>query len=311
MRRTTKYAAVTKDAAPVCVLRTGRQRRRWGFYGSIIIKLNTESLTFMLYGAMNFPVSPVLKEIETISSLQFDYLELTMDPPQAHFKVIRQKRDKLLKALEDLNMGLVCHLPSFVSTADLTDSIREASLNEMLQSLEVAADLPSIKVVIHPSFMMGLSVFVMDKVRKYALKSIEVMVERAESLGLTLCIENLFPRSNSLVEPDHFEDIFERFPTLRMTLDIGHANIEDKGRRRATDFIERFSHRIDHIHASDNFGGEDNHIPLGTGTVDFHKIIKALKGIGYDKTITIEVFSRDRDYLRISREKLAAMFAFI
>ncbi|MFH1349381.1 MAG: biotin--[acetyl-CoA-carboxylase] ligase [Pseudomonadota bacterium] len=29
------YAAVTKDAAPVCVLRTGRQCRRWGFYGSI------------------------------------------------------------------------------------------------------------------------------------------------------------------------------------------------------------------------------------------------------------------------------------
>jgi sugar phosphate isomerase/epimerase len=39
------------------------------------------------------------------------------------------------------------------------------------------------------------------------------------------------------------------------------------------------------------------------------KIIKTLKGIGYDETVTLEVFSRDRDYLRISREKLAAMVA--
>jgi len=34
----------------------------------------------MLYGAMNFPVRPILKELEAISELKFDYLELTMDP---------------------------------------------------------------------------------------------------------------------------------------------------------------------------------------------------------------------------------------
>jgi hypothetical protein len=28
----------------------------------------------MLYGAMNFPVRPILKELEAISELKFDYL---------------------------------------------------------------------------------------------------------------------------------------------------------------------------------------------------------------------------------------------
>jgi len=37
----------------------------------------------MLYGAMNFPVRSILQELETISRLGFDYLELTMDPPKA------------------------------------------------------------------------------------------------------------------------------------------------------------------------------------------------------------------------------------
>jgi len=45
------------------------------------------------------------------------------------------------------------------------------------------------------------------------------------------------------------------------------------------------------------------------GAMNFPEIIKAFKEIGYDDTITLEVFSKDRDYLRISREKLAAMFA--
>ena len=34
----------------------------------------------MLYGAMNFPVSPVIQELETLAALGFDYLELTMLP---------------------------------------------------------------------------------------------------------------------------------------------------------------------------------------------------------------------------------------
>jgi sugar phosphate isomerase/epimerase len=36
--------------------------------------------------------------------------------------------------------------------------------------------------------------------------------------------------------------------------------------------------------------------------------VKALKGIGYNDTITLEVFSRDRDYLKMSRKKMEEMF---
>src|SRR5271157_2999789 len=91
----------------------------------------------MLYGAMNFPVRPILQELETISRLGFDYLELTMDPPKAHHTTIRQQRDQLLKKLQEFQMRLVCHLLTFVSTADLTDSLRETSVREILDSLEV------------------------------------------------------------------------------------------------------------------------------------------------------------------------------
>ena len=263
----------------------------------------------MLYGAMNFPIRPFLDELEAINRLGFDYLELAMDPPQANHSLIRPQKKKLLKALEGCKMGLICHLPCFVSTADLTEGIRQASLNEVLDALEVAADLQPLKVVVHPSFITGLGVLVMDQARQYDLAGLEVIVEKADRLGLCLCLENLFPRSNSLVDPEDFVEIFDRFPALKMTLDIGHANIGGRGGKRAFGFIERFHDRIEHIHVSDNFGKEDNHLPVGAGTVDFPRIIKAIKGVGYDKTITLEVFSRDRDYLKISREKLVDLFA--
>ena len=263
----------------------------------------------MLYGGMNFPIKPVLEEVEAIAKLGFDYLELAMDPPQAHYKILNQQKDAIRSALERYNMGLVCHLPTFVSTADLTDSLRETSLKEVLESLQVAAHLQTLKVVLHPSYIGGLSVLVMDQAKDRAWRSLEAIVEKADQLGLSLCLENMFPVTNSLVEPEHFVPVFESFPSLKMTLDTGHAHIQSKGSKRALRFIERFGDRIEHIHANDNFGKEDNHLPIGAGTVDFLKITKALKKIGYDETITLEVFSRDRDYLKISREKLAAMFA--
>jgi sugar phosphate isomerase/epimerase len=261
----------------------------------------------MLYGAMNFPVRPVLDELAVLSGLGFDYLELAMDPPQAHYRVIREKKVEILKALDTHNMHLVCHLPTFVSTADLTDRLRETSLAEVLDSLETAAELKPLKVVVHPSTVRGLSVFVMEQVKEYLLKSLELIVEKADHLGLCLCIENMFPQYYSLVNPEDFVEVFERFPTLRLTLDTGHGQIESAGGKRTIEFIERLADRIYHVHASDNLGKADDHLPIGAGVIDFQEVVRALKANGYDETVTFEVFSRDRDYLKISRDKFSEM----
>ncbi|MBM3300190.1 MAG: sugar phosphate isomerase/epimerase [Deltaproteobacteria bacterium] len=261
----------------------------------------------MLYGAMNFPVRPVLHELEAIAELGFDYLELTMDPPQAHFTAIRQIKDELLSRLESLGMGLVCHLPSFLFLADLTESIRKASVDETTRSLEVAAELQPLKVVLHPGYITGLGTFVVDQAKDYSLESLRIIAAKAQELGLCLCIENMFPRARSLAEPAELQEVFDQFPSLRFTLDIGHGNIGSQGASRNLALIKAFADRISHVHASDNFGKEDNHLPLGAGTVDFRRIIKALNDVGYDQTITLEVFSRDKEYLKRSREKFDAV----
>lgn len=261
----------------------------------------------MQYGAMNFPIRPVLQEIAVISELGFDYLELTMDPPQAHYSVIRRQKERILKTLEDLNLGVICHLPTFVSTADLTEGLRKASLNEVLESLETASEIGAQKVVLHPSPISGMGVLMLRQARKYALESLGIIVEKAERLKLCLCLENMFPKSNSLVNPGEFVEVFEMFPALKFVFDTGHANIDDKDGNKIRAFIQRFQDRLEHVHASDNFGREDNHLPIGTGTIDFPAVMRMLREIPYDKTITLEVFSRDKDYLRISREKLVAM----
>jgi sugar phosphate isomerase/epimerase len=256
------------------------------------------------YGAMNFPIRPVLEEIELVSRMGFDYVELTMDPPQAHHASLSRDAAKIRDALERSWLGLVCHLPSFVSTADLTPGLRRASVREMEDSLRVASDLGALKVVLHPSFVVGLGVLVPDQVREYARESLEAAVGKADRLGLTVCLENMFPASNSLVRPEDFVPVFQTFPNLRLTLDIGHAHVGSTDGSRFLAFVAAFPDRLAHVHASDNSGRGDDHLPIGAGMIDYARAARALRRIGYDQTVTLEVFSRDRDYLRISREKL-------
>jgi sugar phosphate isomerase/epimerase len=261
----------------------------------------------MQYGAMNFPINPLAGELEDIAAMGFDYLELTMDPPQAHYTTVRQQINYILKALKAHSMGVICHLPTFVSTADLTDSIRKASLQEMLNSLEVAAELGAQKVVLHPGHIGGLALYVKETAMVLANESLASIIGRAQKLGLCVCLENMFPKCRAFVEPADFEDILHRFPDLMLTLDIGHANIGACGSRRMLDFIEKFGARIGHLHISDNSGERDDHLAVGAGGIDFLRTIHALKACGYDDSATLEIFSGERRELKDSRDRIDEM----
>jgi sugar phosphate isomerase/epimerase len=262
----------------------------------------------MLYGAMNSPLRPIAEEVKAIAELKFDYLELAMDPPYCDSGNLKKQKREIRERLTQSNLGLVCHLPTFLSTADLMDRMRKASIDETLESLEVAAELEPLKVVLHPSYMMGLGTFVPELARAHAMESLEIFVAQARALGLCLCLENMFPRSQWLLNPEEFVEILARFPTLSLLLDIGHAHIGDAGGKKCLRFIEMFGDRIGHLHVSDNFGKEDQHLPIGAGIIDFSRVVKVIKEVGYKDTVTLEVFSKDRDYLKMSKRKMEEMF---
>lgn len=263
----------------------------------------------MQFGAMNFPVMPVIEEIEIFARLGFDYLELAMDPPMAHYSVISANRADIARALHDSGLGLVCHLPTFVSTADLTESLRRASVMEMRRSLDVAVDLGAKKVVLHPSIAGGMAAFVPATAKAYSFDFLAEMVDAARDLSISVCLENMFPRNLLGVQPEDFDEIFRLFPSLMLTLDTGHANIDSERQSRLMGLVERFGDRIGHLHFSDNHGKRDDHLPVGKGNVDFADLVRRLKKIGYDDTITLEVFDKDRRLLVESRERIKALFA--
>jgi len=262
----------------------------------------------MRYGAMNFPIKPLDQEIDKIAALGFDYLELAMDPPQAHYGQLLSRKSEILSRLEGHGLGLVCHMPTFVSTADLTDTIRQASMDEILGSLDAAAELGAEKVCLHPSTIMGMASLVMEEAMARSLDALDRFTAHAAVLELPLCLENMFPRISPYVEAARFAPIFERFPDLRMTFDAAHAHIGDLAGRRVKAIMDQWGPRIAHVHLSDNDGYGDSHLTLGAGTLPLAMILKRLTALGYDDTITLEIFSEDEEELAASRRLLERLW---
>ena len=265
----------------------------------------------MLYGAMNFPIRSILDEIHAIGALGFDYLELAMDAPEAHHRLLLEQAPAIQEALDRYRLGLICHLPTFIHTADLTDRIREASREELLDSVAAASRLGARKVVLHPSFVGGLGRSVPELARRHALSTLEIVVLEGQKRGCRLCLENLFLRLTPFTAPDDFADVFDRWPDLGMTLDVGHAFIDGRGMDLIFEFIRRFGDRIGHIHISDNCGRHDEHLAVGEGEIDFPGFVRALKDIAYDDTMTLEIFTPDRADLVRSRHLLHSMLSAV
>jgi sugar phosphate isomerase/epimerase len=50
------------------------------------------------------------------------------------------------------------------------------------------------------------------------------------------------------------------------------------------------------------------HLPLGVGNINWLQKVRLLKNVGYDSTITIEVFGDDDDYLVMSKNKIKKLW---
>jgi sugar phosphate isomerase/epimerase len=100
-------------------------------------------------------------------------------------------------------------------------------------------------------------------------------------------------------EPGMFIDTLERFdrldqrirhPLFQLTIDLGHVHCMREGPFEL--ILDRWRQRVINIHLEDMVEGTHEHLMFGEGTMDFPRIFQALRGIGYDKGVHVEL-SRD------------------
>ena len=251
----------------------------------------------MLIGAMNHPGKDVLSEIEWMAEMGLDFVDLTLEPPMA--SVDRIDLDAIRIAVDDYGLKVVGHTAYYLPLCSPFETIRKACVEELKRCIAAFASVGAQWMNLHPDRIAPMHDrrFIIEK----NLQSLRELFVEAHRFGIGLMIENLPGNFNSVMQ---LSELLDPLPELGLHLDIGHANLLTD-RNTTSDLLTAYGSRLRHVHLHDNKGGEaDLHLPLGTGNIDVAHYIHLLQAIGYDATITLEVFSPNRDYLAYSRDLL-------
>jgi sugar phosphate isomerase/epimerase len=175
------------------------------------------------------------------------------------------------------------HQPTLVSPSP---EGRAARLQFLTLAVEVAAELGAEAV----SFWAGAPQpgVHRDRAWRWLVAGVARLAERAESAGVTLALE---PEPGMLVETvDGYLGLVDAIPSLRLALDVGHCLVT--GDRSPAAAVLETADALGTVTVEDMRPGVHEHLPFGDGQLDLPSVLGALRQIGYDRLVCVEL-SRD------------------
>jgi sugar phosphate isomerase/epimerase len=252
----------------------------------------------MKLGFHTHPRADTAREIEWIGRNGFDFVDLFLEADRAspeHLDVSRVK-----DALARYALGVVGHMAWYLPIGSPCKTLRDAAVDEARRAFVVLQPLGADYVTVHANWPPA-KLFGEEEARGYQIESLRRLTRDAVDHGLRLMYEPVGSPRDTI---ENVAAILDAVPDLYLHIDIGHANLHQ---RNPASFIGALHQRLVHVHMHDNDGQADLHLPVGCGLIDWKETIATLKKY-FDKTITLEVFSRDRDYSLLCRDKVRKMW---
>ncbi|MCG8508206.1 MAG: sugar phosphate isomerase/epimerase [Rhodospirillales bacterium] len=225
----------------------------------------------------------VKRAAEISAAIGYQFVELPVRAPET------VDADALSKILEA--NGLFC-TTAFVHTPETDIASEDPATVEkgvalMFEALAKARDMGSKRLVggQHSSLAKHNQAR-SQKGRDNAVGALRRIAEKAKGMDMILCLEALNRYENNLANTgtqllDLIADIGA--DNVYAHLDTFHMNIEEAD---PAETLRRVGDRLGYLHLAENYRGY-----LGTGSIDFAAIFRALNDIGYDGPMALEVFS--------------------
>jgi sugar phosphate isomerase/epimerase len=194
--------------------------------------------------------------------------------------------------------GLACtvHRPHFPNLATTVPAVDEGIRVYQERALDVAETLGATKGVIH-----GKTRVDDERFREAFVAQARWLADAAADSGVHLVVENIghlggFPL-------DDLPGIV-REAGASVCFDVGHAYLEG-GQAAVESFLADHGDLVTHLHVHDARSRGDDHIPVGTGEVDFAPAMEW--AAGRDVTVAVELLVDDFDFHRQSARRLRAL----
>jgi sugar phosphate isomerase/epimerase len=247
------------------------------------------------YGMMTNPSRDIVSEIQSARRMGFDYVELEMEIPEGHHDILKNRKGEILKALKEFDKPPVGHTPYWSDLWSDYEEVRNAWIQVMRKSIDVSGLLGCGKVNIHAPILHGLygqSRPHMKRAVGNFVRSMKELTEYASRKDIKIVLENM-PTPDTITLKE-YSYIMEGVSGLYAHIDAGHCFVEG-GMRMISRYIRTFRDRLEHMHFSDSMGEQDDHIGIGVGVIDYYSVMKLLRRIRYDKTISLEIHSSRKE----------------
>ncbi len=259
---------------------------------------------------ISLPAGPkgVENYLELARNHGFKWIDISGSSPDNFPETFDPVRmNNLRTKLEGFGLGCGIHTASYVNTADIFSTIRKGVVDHFKEFIDLAGGIGARYLIIHCGVYFRQF---RTRVEECLVQTLKGATAYAERWGIPLLIENMnrIPQTPagkhwdlSFEQPEisylgitveELEAVYSKVnsPMLGFSLNVAHAHLLQSG---FLPFLEAFGDKLGNVQISDNNGITDEHLPIGEGTVDFGSLIRELKKMDYQGTLSLSV-AKDR-----------------
>lgn len=229
---------------------------------------------------------PILDILPALAASRVRTLEVSTPP--RHFDVWQPGQIEALSGeLRKRALDVVSIHAPFGGLLDLAEPNphhRMAAIGAILAAARAVKQLGGSMVVVHPSDLERSRHHAPHRLADCA-RSLATLAENCGSFGVTIAVESPLPH---LIggHPEEFATILDSLdPSVKVCLDTGHTALGGHWRR----FVEVAGARLAHLHAHDNRGHWDDHLPPGDGSIDWADVRGSLEDAGFTGWVMLEL----------------------
>jgi sugar phosphate isomerase/epimerase len=249
-----------------------------------------------------FTGRPLVQMLPTIKQAGFELLEATLSPGHLDLRDPDQVNE-IRTSLNQLGLKVISLHAPFGGIADITlpdDAARLNAVNQVKASIDSLLALGGQTLVIHGGSDNEESSREVPTRLARAVQSLTEIQGYCRPRGISIAVETML---GHLVggRKGQLDWVLSKIPEqdTGVCLDTGHCFL-------AGDLLEktrRFGNRLKVIHAHDNLGVHDDHLPPGEGKINWPEFLNTLASTGFHGEFVIEVgsSSADQSLKRVTR----------